>query len=288
MTNEISIKNLSYEYKSGEKVLNEIDLEVSKGDFIGVIGHTGSGKSTLLKHLNGILRKTSGSVEILGNRIDKESKRLNNIRKRIGVIFQFPEEQLFSETSREDIYFAPRNFKISEEDIAKNLKELIPSLKLTEEILEKPFFELSGGEKRKVSIASIMVSKPEILVLDEPTIGLDYESKEELLKLLKEINDKGTTIIVVTHDLSTMWEYLDRVVLLEGGKKIFDDKKIELLKKKKYFKGKKIFFPEFIEYLDTYGLLKGNEDRVINKEKALEIIEENLEVIKKTKDDRNE
>lgn len=288
MTNEISIKNLTYEYKSDEKVLNEIDLEVSKGEFIGIIGHTGSGKSTLLKHLNGILRKTGGSVEVLGNKIDKESKRLNNIRKRIGVIFQFPEEQLFSETSREDIYFAPRNFKIPEGEIEKNLKELMPSLRLTEEILEKPFFELSGGEKRKVSIASIMVSKPEILVLDEPTIGLDYESKEELLKLLKDINERGTTIIVVTHDLSTMWEYLGRVVFLEGGEKIFDDKKIELLKKKKDFKGKKIFFPEFVEYLDSYNLLKGNEDRVINKEKALEIVEENLEAIKKIRNDINE
>lgn len=288
MTKEISIKNLVYEYKSGEKVLNEIDLEVNRGDFIGIIGHTGSGKSTLLKHLNGILRKTTGNVEILGNIIDKESKRLNHIRKRIGVIFQFPEEQLFSETSREDIYFAPRNFKLSDDEIEKNLEELIPSLKLTKEILEKPFFELSGGEKRKVSIASIMVSKPEVLVLDEPTIGLDYESKEELLRLLKGINDRGTTIVVVTHDLSTMWEYLDRVVLLEGGKKVFDDKRIELLRKKKDFKGKKIFFPEFVEYLDSYNLLEGNEVRVINKEKAIEIVEENLEAIKKIKDDGDE
>lgn len=269
---EIKIHNLTYSYKDSEKALDNIDLEISKGDFIGIIGNTGSGKSTLLKHFNAILKSSQGKVNILGRLIDDKSKQLKNIRKAVGVVFQFPEEQLFSETVREDILFGPKNFELEKNEVEKQLENLREIFDLGEEILSKNSAELSGGEQRRASIASVMISKPNILVLDEPTIGLDYKNRTKLLRLLREINKIGTSIILVSHDLHSVWPLLKRVVVLDKGKKIFDGDKISLLKDRKNFH--RYFLPDYVEKLEELNLLEGNEEKALDEESCLNYIKE--------------
>jgi len=275
---QINIENLFFSYDE-DTILKDISLNIEKGDFIGIIGHTGSGKSTLLKHLNGILRADSGKVDILDREITKESRKLKELRKKVGVVFQFPEEQLFSETIKKDIYFGPKNFGLSDEEIEKNLEELKKTFHLTDELLEKSFNELSGGEKRRSAIASVMVSKPEILILDEPTIGLDYENRLSLLELLKKINEAGTTIIIVSHDLYSTWSYLKNIAILEHGEIIFTGDKASLLKKRELLKNENLFFPTYIDFLINRELIYGNEEKAITKEGCNEIIREALKGI---------
>lgn len=270
----INIENLVYSYDGKKNALDNVSLKINEGDFLGIIGHTGSGKSTLLKHLNAIFLPQSGRINILGRELDSKSKGLKDIRKSVGVVFQFPENQLFAETIKEDIYFGPMNFALSEEEIEKNLLDLKEILGIRDDILERNSTELSGGEKRRAAIASVMVSKPKILVLDEPTIGLDYENRHKLLKLLKELNEKGLTVVIVSHDLHSVWPLLKRVIILEKGRKIFDGDRVELLKKREELEA--FFLPDYIDKLRSLGILKGNEERALTKEGCIELIAEKL------------
>lgn len=269
---EIKIDKLTYSYNNSQNALENIDLEIRKGEFLGIIGSTGSGKSTLLKHFNAILRSSNGIVNILDRCINDKSKNLKEIRKAVGVVFQFPEEQLFSETVREDILFGPRNFSLGKEETDNSLEKLKKIFNLDDEILNKNSTELSGGEQRRVSIASVMVSNPSILVLDEPTIGLDYKNRCSLLNLLKEINDRGTTVILVSHDLHSVWHLLKRVVILEKGKKIFDGDRLSLLKNRKNLDT--YFLPDYVEKLEELKILEGNEEKAFSQEACLSYIQE--------------
>jgi len=269
---EIKIDKLNFSYNNSQNALENMDLEIKKGEFIGVIGNTGSGKSTLLKHFNAILKSSNGTVNILGRLINDKSKNLKEIRKAVGVVFQFPEEQLFSETVREDILFGPVNFSLEKDEINDSLEKLKKIFNLDDEILNKNSTELSGGEQRRVSIASVMVSNPSILVLDEPTIGLDYKNRCKLLNLLKEINNSGITIILVSHDLHSVWHLLKRVIILEKGKKIFDGDKISLLKNRKNLDT--YFLPDYVEKLEELEILEGNEEKALSQEACLSYIQE--------------
>ncbi len=268
---EINIENIDYSYNKKDFALKDISLEVKKGEIIGIIGNTGSGKSTLLKHFNAILKTDNGNVTIFDRKIDSRSKKLKDIRKKVGVVFQFPEEQLFAQSIKEDLLFGPKNFNLEEKEVEEKLKELHRLLGITDEILEKSHMELSGGEKRRASIASVVISNPKILVLDEPTIGLDYENKSKLLHMINSLNESGVTIIIVSHDLHTVWSVLERVVILEKGKKIFDGDRIDLLKNHDRYST--YFLPDYVEALYKLSILKGNESYALNKYDALKLIE---------------
>lgn len=235
----IRFKNVTHEYpsysKKTYKAIQGINLNIGTDDeYIALIGHTGSGKSTLAKHMNALIFPTLGEVEIFGNNIkSKRDKSINynNIRKRVGLVFQFPEYQLFEETVEKDIMFGPMNFKKSEEEAKKLALEAIHLVGLDETYLKRNPFNLSGGEKKRVSIAGILAIDPEILVLDEPTSGLDPEGKQTLMDLFSDIHKKtGKSIIIITHDMDLVYRYFKRVVVMKDGRISFDGTPDELFK----------------------------------------------------------
>ena len=224
--NEVTHEYSSYT-KTTYKAIQNITLKIERdNEFIALVGHTGSGKSTLAKHMNALIFPTSGSLEIFGNHITKKRNKkvkYNSIRKNVGLVFQFPEYQLFEETVEKDIIFGPMNFN-EKEDKAKLLaKEALNLVGLNEEYLNRNPFNLSGGEKKRVSIAGILAIDPDVLVLDEPTSGLDPNGKKILMELFKEIHQKTKkSVIIITHDMDLVYKYFKRVIVLNDGKLAFD------------------------------------------------------------------
>jgi energy-coupling factor transport system ATP-binding protein len=224
----IKFKNVSYTYQAKtpfeKKALNDITIEVTPGTFTAIIGHTGSGKSTLIQHLNALLLPQEGNIEIDDFNIDnRKTVRLKLLRKKVGVVFQFPEQQLFEETVLKDIMFGPINFGLSKKDAMKVAVETASLIGLDKDILNKSPFELSGGQMRKVAIAGILASKPSILVLDEPTAGLDPRGKKQLMELIRKLNkEDGITIILVTHNMEDALKYADKFIVMHEGKVLFN------------------------------------------------------------------
>lgn len=221
----IEIKNLEHTYNPNSpfehKALKGIDLTIPEGKITAVIGQTGSGKSTLVQHLNGLLIPTEGSIDIDGFHLSNASKPkdIKTLRKKVGLVFQFPEYQLFEETIGKDIAFGPKNFGASEEEAEELAKKAIKVVGLDESYLERSPFDLSGGQKRRVAIAGILVLDPDILVLDEPTAGLDPQGAKEMMQLFMDLNKKeGKTILLVSHDMEHVLNYCDEVVVLDDGK----------------------------------------------------------------------
>jgi energy-coupling factor transport system ATP-binding protein len=220
---QISMMSVDHLYDQGlpteRKALDVINLKINKGDFVGLIGPTGSGKSTLVQHLNGLLLPTSGEVIVEGQNLKDRNADLKRIRQKVGLVFQFPERQLFEDTVYEDVAFGPKNLGLSEKDIDARVKESMRDVGLDFELFahRSPFF-LSGGEQRKVAIAGILALKPDILALDEPTCGLDAKSTREIKRLLKELNSAGATIILISHNMDLMAELAGKVALLDQGK----------------------------------------------------------------------
>ncbi len=224
--NEVTHEYASYSKKT-YKAIQNISLRIEKDyEFIALVGHTGSGKSTLAKHMNALIFPTSGSVDIFGKHIaQKRDKKIsyNQLRKNVGLVFQFPEYQLFEETVEKDIMFGPLNFKVPLEEAKVIAKESLELVGLDETYLKRNPFNLSGGEKKRVSIAGILALDPDILVLDEPTSGLDPAGKNTLMKLFTEIHQKtNKTIIIITHDMDLVYEYFNRVIVLKDGELSFD------------------------------------------------------------------
>lgn len=221
----IEIKNLEHTYNPGSpferKALKGIDLSIPEGEVTAIIGQTGSGKSTLVQHLNGLLQPTAGTIDIAGWHIEAGSKPkdLKKLRKKVGLVFQFPEYQLFEETVGKDIAFGPKNFGTSEEEALEMAKAILPRVGLDASYMERSPFELSGGQKRRVAIAGILVLDPDILVLDEPAAGLDPQGAREMMELFMDLNRKeGKTILLVSHDMEHVMKYADNVIVLENGK----------------------------------------------------------------------
>ncbi|MCP1121980.1 energy-coupling factor ABC transporter ATP-binding protein [Bacillus sp. AFS018417] len=211
-----------YQYKTPfeKRALYDIDISLPSGGYYAIIGHTGSGKSTMIQHLNGLLQPTSGTVQIGEYRISsqKKAKKLKPLRKKVGVVFQFPEHQLFEETVEKDICFGPSNFGVSEEAAKQKAKDAIRLVGLSEELLERSPFELSGGQMRRVAIAGVLAMEPEVLVLDEPTAGLDPKGQNELMEMFYHLHKQNNlTVILVTHNMEDAAKYADNIVVMHKG-----------------------------------------------------------------------
>lgn len=216
----IVAENLSYIYMQGtpfeKTALENIDLEIGEGEFVGVIGHTGSGKSTLIQHFNGLLKPTSGRVLING--IDTTGKGLKELRRHVGIVFQYPEHQLFEETVYKDIAFGLHKQNLPEEEAKKEIYKVTEAVGLSNDVLEKSPFELSGGQKRRVAIAGVLAMKPSILILDEPTAGLDPKGRDEVFGFISNIHEKmGMTVILVSHSMEDIAKLVDRVIVMNNG-----------------------------------------------------------------------
>lgn len=222
----IEFKNVFYTYSPKtpfyQEALEDINLVIKPGSFTCLVGHTGCGKSTLIQHLNGLLVPTKGEVfvDVYINSIKnhKMRKKIHDLRRKVGLVFQFSENQLFEETVIEDIAFGPQNFGVKKEESLRIAAECLQKVGLDESFAKKSPFDLSGGEKRRVAIAGVLALKPDILVLDEPTAGLDPKGTKELLSLVKELNKQGTTIILVTHDIDLVYTYATDVIVMNEGK----------------------------------------------------------------------
>lgn len=221
---DIRFQEVGYTYQKGtpfqSRALHDINLSINDGSFTALVGHTGSGKSTVLQHLNALKKPTTGTVTI-GDRVISnfsEDKGLKSLRKRVGIVFQFPEAQLFEETVGKDIAFGPKNFGMSEEEGLEKAKELLPLVGLDESFLERSPFDLSGGQMRRVAIAGVLAMEPEVLVLDEPTAGLDPQGRKEIMDMFYNLyKEQGLTIVLVTHQMDDVAEYADHMIVLEGG-----------------------------------------------------------------------
>lgn len=219
----IKVENLKYVYSPGmpgeTTALNDVSFDVDSGEIVGIIGHTGSGKSTLLQHLNGLLKPTSGSVYIDYVCITSSDVKMSDIRKKVGLVFQYPEYQLFEETVAKDVAFGPKNIGITGEELDKRVKEAIKLVGLDyDKIAKASPFELSGGMKRRVAIAGVIAMNPSIIILDEPTAGLDPKAHKDILNLIKTIHAKtGKTIIFVSHNMSDIAEMSDKVLVIDKG-----------------------------------------------------------------------
>ena len=224
----MKLKKVSYVYSEGDafekKALDEISLEIPDGQFIGIIGHTGSGKSTLIQHLNGLLRATSGAIYYDGENIYQEGYDMRTLRSKVGLVFQYPEHQLFEVDVFSDVCFGPKNLGLSKEEVEERAKKALTQVGLDESYYKKSPFELSGGQKRRVAIAGILAMHPQVLILDEPTAGLDPKGRDEILDQVALLQkERKITVILVSHSMEDVDRYVDRIIVVNDGKILFDD-----------------------------------------------------------------
>ena len=266
---QISLKNVNYTYNYrtpyAREVLKDINLNVEEGSYTVIIGKTGSGKSTLIEHINGLLLPTHGEVLVnnvlITNPKSKKEKRelakkLKVLRQDVAVLFQFSEQQLFETSVLKDIIFAPLNYGISEERAISKAKELIKLVGLDESYLDKSPFELSGGEMRKVALCGVLALEPKVLILDEPTVALDYKSREEIMTMVKKLKDElNMTIVLISHNMNYVLEYADKVFVLKNGKINFEGKVEELFVDEKLLKENSLEQPELLKF---YNKLQEN------------------------------
>ncbi|RDU34939.1 energy-coupling factor ABC transporter ATP-binding protein [Neobacillus piezotolerans] len=224
---DISLKDIEYKYQAGTPferlAVSDVSIEIPKGTYLAIIGHTGSGKSTVLQHLNGLLQPTAGSVTIGDRTIQagKKEKNLKAVRQKVGIVFQFPEHQLFEETVEKDICFGPMNFGVSEAEAKERARVAISQVGLGEDILQKSPFDLSGGQMRRVAIAGVLAMEPEVIVLDEPTAGLDPRGRKEIMDMFYRLHqDRGLSTILVTHSMEDAARYADKIAILHQGRTV--------------------------------------------------------------------
>ena len=266
---QISLKDVSYTYNYktpyAREVLKDINLNVEEGSYTVIIGKTGSGKSTLIEHINGLLLPTHGEVLVnnvlITNPKSKKEKRelakkLKVLRQDVAVLFQFSEQQLFETSVLKDIIFAPLNYGISEERAISKAKELIKLVGLDESYLDKSPFELSGGEMRKVALCGVLALEPKVLILDEPTVALDYKSREEIMIMVKKLKDElNMTIVLISHNMNYVLEYADKVFVLKNGKINFEGTVEELFADENLLKENSLEQPELLKF---YNKLQEN------------------------------
>ena len=224
----MQIENLSYVYGEGtafeKKALDNVNLELPDGQFIGVIGHTGSGKSTLIQHLNGLLRATHGKIYYNGEDIYREGYDMRGLRSKVGLVFQYPEHQLFEVDVFTDVCFGPKNQGLPKEEVEARALEALHQAGLKEKHYRKSPFELSGGQKRRAAIAGILAMHPEVLVLDEPSAGLDPKGRDEILEQIARLHrERNITVLLVSHSMEDVAKYVDRILVMDDGKIMFDD-----------------------------------------------------------------
>ena len=266
---QISLKNISYTYNYktpyAREVLKDINLKIDEESYTVIVGKTGSGKSTLIEHINGLLLPTKGEVAVdnilITNPQSKKerrelAKKLKILRQDVAVLFQFSEQQLFETSVLKDIIFAPLNYGVAEEKAILKAKELIKLVGLDESYLDKSPFELSGGEMRKVALCGVLALEPKVLILDEPTVALDYQSREEIMAMVKRLKEEfDMTIVLVTHNMDYVLEYADKVFVLKNGEISFEGKVEDLFLNEQVLKENSLELPEVLKF---YKKLEAN------------------------------
>ncbi len=286
----IKIEHLGHDYAKGTpfeyRALKDINLEIEDGCFVGLIGHTGSGKSTLIQHLNGLLEPTSGTVYVDGRDIFNEKKdELYKLRLRIGLVFQYPEHQLFEETVAKDVAFGPRNLGLNETEIDDRVREAIENVGLDfDEVKDKSPFELSGGQMRRVAIAGILAMEPTVLILDEPTAGLDPAGRDEILGQIKKLHDeRGITVILVSHSMEDVGKLVDKIIVMNDGDVEYFDTPAEVFRHTKHIEEIGLAAPEvtylmqrlketYLEINDSIFTVEGAVDEIT---RVLELHDQN-------------
>lgn len=263
MAMDIRFKQVRFAYQAGTpfemRALHDVTFSVKDGSYVAIIGHTGSGKSTILQHLNALLKPTEGIVELGDKIIDSTTgnKDLKPLRKKVGIVFQFPEAQLFEETVEKDIAFGPKNFGVSEEEALNIAAEVVKTVGLPEEVLKKSPFDLSGGQMRRVAIAGVLAMKPEVLVLDEPTAGLDPKGRLEMMEMFYKLNkEQNMTIVLVTHQMNDVSDYADHVIVIESGNVVKEGSPKEVFSDASWLLEKQLGVPTtlaFVEKLKEKG-----------------------------------
>ena len=223
----IKLEHVNYIYGEGtayeKHALKDINLEIPDGQFLGIIGHTGSGKSTLIQHLNGLIKATSGVIYYSGENIYAEGYSMKELRSHVGLVFQYPEYQLFEEDVLSDVCFGPKNLGLSEEEVKMRSLEALHQVGLKEKYYDKSPFDLSGGQKRRVAIAGILAMHPEVLILDEPTAGLDPKGRDDIMDQIAKLHEeRGITVILVSHSMEDVAKYVDRIIVMDHGCMKFD------------------------------------------------------------------
>ena len=235
----LEVKNLTHTYDGNTPFMHDavknVSFSVNKGEIIGIIGHTGSGKSTLVQHLNGLLKASSGEVLLDGKNIWDDPKKIRAIRSRVGLVFQYPEYQLFEDTVYKDIAFGPKNMGLSDDEIAKRICEICDLVGIKAEYLDKSPFDLSGGEKRRVAIAGVMAMQPEIIVFDEPVAGLDPKGRADVVKMISDYSKKyNATVLIISHNMEDMALIADKLIVMNKGELALFDTTENVFKQHKF------------------------------------------------------
>ncbi|MEI4771122.1 energy-coupling factor ABC transporter ATP-binding protein [Psychrobacillus sp. FJAT-51614] len=263
---DIILQQVSYAYAKNtpfeKRALYDVDLHIPSGSYQAIIGHTGSGKSTVLQHLNALLKPTEGSIKIGDVEVkpEKKNKQLRQVRQKVGIVFQFPEHQLFDETVLKDIMFGPMNFGVSEEEAKKRAIELVKLLGLPEDVLEKSPFDLSGGQMRRVAIAGVLAMNPEVLVLDEPTAGLDPRGRKEIMELFYRLHkEKGLTTVLVTHSMEDAARYADRIAIMHNGKCVLEGTPNEIFNNEERLTDYRLELPQSVKFQKKIEKMTGKK-----------------------------
>ncbi|MFD1850676.1 energy-coupling factor ABC transporter ATP-binding protein [Oceanobacillus bengalensis] len=257
---DIIFENVTYIYQPNSPfqhiALQDVTFQIKSGSYVAIVGHTGSGKSTLISHLNGLTIPTEGTVSIGDYSLSKEQKPndMKGLRSRVGVVFQYPEHQLFEETVEKDIAFGPDNFGIPKEEIKRRMEEIVPAVGLPTDVLQRSPFDLSGGQMRRVAIAGVLAVKPEVLVLDEPTAGLDPRGQREIMDMFYQLHkEQSLTTVLVTHSMEDALKYADHVIILNNGKKYMEGKPEEVFTQKDALHKVQLDVPEIVQFLMKFN-----------------------------------
>ncbi len=286
----VEVKNITFTYGKGlphESVaLKDVSLSIEKGTFLGIVGHTGSGKSTLLQHFNGLLKPDNGTILINGANITDSKTTAVEMRKKTGLVFQYPEYQLFEETVEKDVAFGPKNLGLTEDEILERVKMALELVNLPyEEVKDKSPFELSGGQKRRVAIAGVIAMKPEVLILDEPTAGLDPKTHKDILKMVRDIHSQWNGItVLVSHNMDDIGEFCDRVIVIDDGQILLEGSPREVFAEEEKLTRIGLSLPQptrmYYRLKEEGVICPGSEDNKgiipITMEELLEVIEESL------------
>ena len=274
----IQVEDLCYTYGEGtaleRQALKHVSFEIQDGEFVGLIGHTGSGKSTLIQHLNGLIKPTSGDIKYQGVSIYSQGYKLKDRRSKVGLVFQYPEYQLFEADIFTDVCFGPKNLGFPQEEVEKRARHALKLVGMDEKFYKQSPFELSGGQKRRVAIAGVLAMRPEMMILDEPTAGLDPQGRDEILGQIERLNrEHGLTILVVSHSMEDMARYVDRIMVMNDGVKMFDDTPKEVFRHYKELEAIGLAAPQI-----TY-VVQGLRERGIPIDDAITTVEEAREAI---------
>lgn len=278
----LKTENLTYTYSQGtpfeKTAVKNVNLEIEEGELVGVMGHTGSGKSTLIQHFNGLLKPTSGRILLEGKDIWENKTEIRNVRFKVGLVFQYPEYQLFEETVFKDIAFGPKNMGLDKDEIERRVRETAENLGLPQECLERSPFELSGGQKRRVAIAGVMAMEPKILILDEPTAGLDPHGRDVILCQIKQYHKKtGNTVLIVSHSMEDIAKYADKILVMNKSELFCYDTTVNVFSRSKEIEAMGLDVPQITRVfnaLEQRGLNFGKQ--VYTVEYAKELIMKKL------------